>query len=1121
MVHDSGADGVSELQLGPSAPDVDSDINPWAWAETEYDEAAAPDLSGTYVTAVLVALDADRWLDETLSGLAAAEVRPQRLIAIDNASTDSTRRLLDQAVAVGLVDAVYDGETGQGFGASVRSALTQDRASRAQDTVRLRSARGRSSTGAGRAPVGADAPDSEHSWLWLLHDDAVPEPDTLRRLLEHVVTDEHVDITGPKLLLPKRRNHAQQLSEVGVSIAGTGRRDLRIDTGEIDQGQRDKPAPVLGVSTCGMLVRQTVWSDLDGLDRAVPVFRDGVEFGWRAQLSGYRVVTTPRAVMVHRQVGRAGLRPSGVAGTRPARLDRELGMLVVAGHAPASRLWLVWLRLVWSCLLHAVGYLLGKVPHRSADELGALGWFLTRPGQIRAFRRRVADIDIATGAEERVDALLPPWWSSLRVASETVTGVVSDRYRSVAGDHDDLTLDELTSDDFGSASEDAGRGPWFAPVVVTGVLCVIAALFAVRGLFEAGSLVAPTLLPAPETLGAIWHRAISPIPGAPFELAPPWIALTALGSTVLAGQPEWFVTLLICGVVPIALVSAYPVIRRAVSDRRVRLWVALTYALLPVLLGGTNQGRLTLSVVAISLPLLALAVRAIVLRRPRTPEAWRGGWGAGVVLVAMVAFEPSLIVFAAVVGLIGAISLRRQPRKARRVLIALAVPLVVLAPWWPGVIADWGRLFTGPDSSLDGAPSAPIVWRLLLGRDVGDGMPPLWLGAVVFGVVWVVALVGIARRPRFRPVRAGWVAALVSFAMAVLLSRLVVSVPPAGSDVRPYVGTYLLIGFAALLLAAGAGVDGLSADLANRSFSVVQPLAVVATALVGIVTLAGAGWWVLAGAAGPVDRVRTDAIPPYVLNAMDSDTGVRTLAIDLAGPGAGAVTDRTRAGFAVLADDQIRLGDADRGYTFGGSTAAVQQTEDLVVRLVAGTGDSDIASQLRDLGIGYLWVTGSTEQERSRIDNTPGLGAASGNDLGIVWQIEPAVTRASVVSGADVSGITSGAIMPAGAQGRLLRLGEAAGPGWRATLDGQELTAVQAAASPGGADGSWQQTYALPASGGVVEFHHVNATPWLLGASGLVLLVAIVLAAPAIRRPEVRDPARSARRAATVSGANP
>jgi hypothetical protein len=41
--------------------------------------------------------------------------------------------------------------------------------------------------------------------------------------------------------------------------------------------------------------------------------------------------------------------------------------------------------------------------------------------------------------------------------------------------------------------------------------------------------------------------------------------------------------------------------------------------------------------------------------------------------------------------------------------------------------------------------------------------------------------------------------------------------------------------------------------------------------------------------------------------------------------------------------------------------------------------------------------------------------------------------------------------------------------------------------------------------------------PWLLAGQVLVLVVAGVRAAPAIRRPEVRDPAKSARRAATLS----
>ena len=53
----------------------------------------------------------------------------------------------------------------------------------------------------------------------------------------------------------------------------------------------------------------------------------------------------------------------------------------------------------------------------------------------------------------------------------------------------------------------------------------------------------------------------------------------------------------------------------------------------------------------------------------------------------------------------------------------------------------------------------------------------------------------------------------------------------------------------------------------------------------------------------------------------------------------------------------------------------------------------------------------------------------------------------------------------------------------------------------------------LPPEGGQLSYELPTAS-WLLVLQGLALAVAAILAAPAIRRPEVRDPAKSARRAA-------
>ncbi len=98
--------------------------------------------------------------------------------------------------------------------------------------------------------------------------------------------------------------------------------------------------------------------------------------------------------------------------------------------------------------------------------------------------------------------------------------------------------------------------------------------------------------------------------------------------------------------------------------------------------------------------------------------------------------------------------------------------------------------------------------------------------------------------------------------------------------------------------------------------------------------------------------------------------------------------------------------------------------------------------------------------------------------------------------------------VPADGSDRRLQIGEAADPRWQATADGRSLVPV---------DGGWQQAFALPAEGGSATWAIPSSARWLLLGQGAVLLVAAVLAAPGVRRPEVRDPTKSARRAATLS----
>ncbi|QGN31504.1 glycosyltransferase [Microlunatus sp. Gsoil 973] len=1063
----------------PSAEAFDPD-DPWAWASVQ-DEPEIVDISHCRVTAVLVTQNAARWLPETLTALAGLTRRPDRVIAIDNESTDETLELLDDAIQRREIDEVYLGRHGYGYGDAIRSALSQDIAVHPE----------------------AAAPPGPDEWLWLLHDDAAPAPEALAQLLGHVVTDPSIDITGPKLLRPRRRHRPYQIAEIGESISTSGRRHLGLDSGEIDQGQRDQPARRLAVSSCAMLVRRSVWDELGGFDPAIPGFRDGLEFGWRAQLAGHKVLTTPAAAVVHRQVGRAGLRPSGFGGTRPEKTDREFGMALIAAHAPAGRGPFVWLRLLLGSLVRAVAFLIGKVPGQSGDELAAAWSFIRHPRRIHRMRTRIRSGRITPRGQSIVARLRPARFSGIRAGIDVITAAIGNRYVEIAGTEPEAaSLDELTSDELSSTPDEKKNNPWFSPIMITLVLSVVACLVAARRVIGLGSLAGPQLLPINTDLGRLWHNFLDAVPGSPHTTTAPWTGLIAAAATIFAGQPEWLVTVLLVGTVPLGLLSVYPLLRRTIEDRRIRLWVAISYALLPVLLGGSNQGRLVLTVAAIMLPVLAIAGRALVLRRVGHPEAWRGGWGAGLALTVLGAFAPSLIVVALLLAVIAAFTVARQPRKIGRLAIAVGTPLVILSPWWPTILSSWGRLLTGPDPELEGTAVPGSGLLFLIGRDGGAGLPPLWIGLIVFGSFWAIAVAGLLRGYRRRSVLAGWLVGLVSLAVAVGLSRLLVDVPPAHVETRPYVGIFLLIAFGALVLAGGIGVDGYSQELGGRSFSVVQPLSVLAGVLAALISLMGAGWWLLDGMSGPVHRTQLTAIPPYIVDAQTGPNQVRTLAIDLRGG---------RAAYSVVAGDQTRLGDPERGYSLGGSVVAREQVSSVVSRLVSGSGDTDLAPDLADLGINYVWVSGADDDARSRITNTPGLSPASGSATGVVWQLTQPTSRVRLVSGQQIVRLADdpdGVRIPASSLQRILRLGVPADPRWRATLDGRPLMPLN--------DGNWQQSFTVPASGGLLRYHLASPIPWLPIGQGAALLITMVLAAPGVRRPEVRDPVQVARRVATV-----
>ncbi|HVT71188.1 MAG TPA: glycosyltransferase family 2 protein, partial [Trebonia sp.] len=220
-----------------------------------------------HVTAILVAHDGAGWLPEALAAIAEQSRQPDHLVAVDTGSTDDTSALLTRAFGSGAVVTL---PRDSGYGTAVNAGLAA-------------------------APVPTDDP-RRRQWVWLLHDDCAPDPTALERLLDHARRNPSVGIVGPKAV---DWAHPDRLVGIGLTTDRAGRRITDLEHFELDQGQHDQPRDVLALGTAGSLIRRDVWDALGGFDPRLPLLREDIDLGWRANLAGYRVVLVPAARVRH------------------------------------------------------------------------------------------------------------------------------------------------------------------------------------------------------------------------------------------------------------------------------------------------------------------------------------------------------------------------------------------------------------------------------------------------------------------------------------------------------------------------------------------------------------------------------------------------------------------------------------------------------------------------------------------------------------------------------------------------------------------------------------------------------------------------------------------------------
>ncbi|WP_018653459.1 glycosyltransferase family 2 protein [Actinomadura flavalba] len=1009
--------------------------------------AGAPVTDRHVVTAVLVAHDGAAWLPATLKAVL-TQTRPvQRLVAVDTGSRDRGPAVLREVVGPGNVLTL---PRTTGFGEALAEGLRHPAAT---------------------LPVPDDDPGAgaRSEWVWLLHDDSAPAPTALDRLLHAATRDPGLTVLGPKV---RDWDDRRVLLELGVTVDGAGRRDTGIDPGEFDQGQHDGDREVLAVGSAGMLVRRDVWERLGGFDLAFGLFRDDLDFCWRAHAAGERVMAVSDAVVHHAEAARRGLRRIGMAADSPRRRDRRNALYTLFGNLPARALPAALLRNVQASAVRAARLVATKRTAEARAELAALADVLRSPWRLRRMRAE------RSGGRMHVYRTVRRHLAS-GVARRRLAESLSDRFAARDARRRAAAERRAASDEPGWARRTLTRPP-----VLLGLGLTAVTLAAARSLPAAGTeLGGGALVPARGGASDLWTAYLAG--------EPPYVGFLALLSTVTFGKPWLAVTLLLFAGVPLAGLAAYRASRLLGSPRRParpaeRAWFATAYALLPTATGAVAQGRVGTVTVLVVLPLFAARVARMtgLPRHGAVPEPVRrarAAWGAALLLTVALAFVPLTWVLALLAAGAAWLLLDRPGGAARRHLVlVVAVPPLLLLPWTLGLLRHPSRFL------LEAGVHAPVRGTtpdgVLLLNPGGPGTPAAWAMAGLAAA----AASALLLRTRRTTVLAGWLIALGGLLVAVLAGALTVTNGADRAAVWP--GTALAVAAAGLLLAAATAVaraaDALTGPgrLARIGGALVVAAAVSAPAVAAVT-------WVVRGVDGPLGRVPAGTVPDF-----------------LAGPHApGTLVLRTRdgrVGHTVLRDGaRPALGDPAPV-----PEAAARRLDGLVAAL-AGARPGDDAAPLARMGIEYVLVPDPGRDPLTAVlDASPELTRESRAAAFGVWRLPVPAGRLMLLDGPSATPLPArdAVAVPPGAPGRTLLVTDPSGA-THATLGGRDVEARTV-------DG-WARGYPVPAAGGTLRLSggSVVRQAWT-GAQAVALAVLLVLALPGARPGPGADPRRGRRR---------
>ena len=1039
----------------------------WFAAEEEWDpeEEFLIPARNHFVTAVVVAHDGAVWLPAVLTTLS-QQTRPvEAVVGVDNASTDSSLAILRESLGA---DRIVHQDLDSGFGAAVAVGLAY---------VRV-----------------PELPTDWVEWVWLLHDDSAADPSCLEALLRTADANPSVAVLGPKILGWHDR---RLLLEVGVSVTADGRRVTGLERREHDQGQHDGARDVMAVSSAGMLVRRDVWDALNGFDPQLPLFRDDLDFCWRAHRMGERVMVATDAVMHHREASAHGRR---AATENPHQEDREAAVHVLLAQNTGVVGFFLGLRLLLGSALRSLIYLLGKDVSAARQETTAVVVVLARPRRLRSSRQLIAATSTEPASVTR--SLRPSTLDQVRAVFENATAFLSTSNSPAA-------MASVSGLESGPGGDDADylaneTGGWvrrilWRPSVLVTLLLAVIAVIATRSLWWGdGVIQGGALLPALSGAGDLWStylRSWHDVGMGSTVAMPPYMAVLAATATVLLGKASWAIAVVLLLAVPIAGWSLYFATRGFIDSKPVRIWMATAYALLPAMTGAVEQGRIGTTMAAIITPFV---IRSLV-RISRPQGTMRRAAGTALLLGVLLAVAPGLWLIALIMVVIAACYFFATTGSsatplAIRFAIAMVGSVLVTTPWSLQLFVNPTLFLLGPgvNSPALGDPNLMAIDVLLL-HPGGAGMTPLWIST---GIV-LAGFIALFRMDRLRIVVACWVVAIAALALGVLQTMVLVIPPGTTTPMRTWPGPATLLLGLALITAAGVAAQGLRTRFVGQSLSWGQPVAAITVLAAVLAPILSAGWWIPA-ADDVVTRAPVASVPAFVGADALGPQAPRTL-----------VLFDTKAGkvlYSLINGEGPVLGDADVSPPAEDWAAL----DPIVAALASGRGGDEVQA-LAGYGVRYVLLARGTSPELIPVlDGEPGLRRLSSADESVLWRIAGQTARARVVQGeapvaidlVDIAGSSVDpyidSVLPPGDGERALVLGSPPDSGWQAVsrdpATGQQvaLPSVQAPEPE-----TWSQSFLLPSGEQpvTVTFDTGVRDRWLWFQL-IVFLTLVVLALP-------------------------